>query len=218
MPKTAQTSILVLLMLVSQSCGPTSDLKGQSNTAITFYGKCVDQDGNPLSGVTLTYRVEAYPKDWTFNMRGRPNDVSMISVTSAEDGSFLLKATGCTIRCTKADRSGYRHFCDEDRSGSAANNYFYTFIAWSDLWYKSDPDHPAVYVFVKDGVTKVSALPCRGGFEFGGGNQWIENKPAWPKEPSLPDVRSQRRTAPRQHDSASFISCGGYRRASAQGH
>jgi hypothetical protein len=60
------------------------------------------------------------------------------------------------------------------------------------LWYKSDPDHPAVYVMVKDGAREVSALPCKGGYVSGGGKHWVKNEPDWPKNPSLKDVIRKR--------------------------
>src|SRR5215207_9662631 len=55
---------------------------------------------------------------------------------------------------------------------------------------KPDVDHPAVFVFVKDGVTEVSALPCKGGWDSGGATQFpaTPNQPAWPRDPSLKDV------------------------------
>jgi hypothetical protein len=190
---------VVLLVLIGKACdgGPGSALKGQSNATITFYGLAVDQDGAPLPGAIFEYRLEAYPKDWTFDTRGRPNDASTVTATSDDKGRFQFTVTGCTLQRLKAERQGYRHFCDEDRHGSAINNYYFRLIAWSDLWYKSDPDHPTVYVFVKDGVHEVSALPCKGGYDSANGTHWTKNASGWPKKPSLEDiVQKQSATAP----------------------
>jgi hypothetical protein len=173
---------------------PSSTLKGQVNTTVAFHGLTIDQDGRPLSGVRVEYEVQAYPKDWTFEKRDRPYDMSKASAVSDAAGRFTLTVTGSVIRRTVLQAPpGYRSFTEEDtgseRGRDIPSTYGYSLIHWGDLWFKSDPDNPAVYVFVKDGMKAVSALPCRGGWESGGGKKWIiHNKPAWPKRPSLKDV------------------------------
>ncbi|HYO08355.1 MAG TPA: hypothetical protein VER17_05240 [Tepidisphaeraceae bacterium] len=167
---------------------PNSSLKGQVNATITFHGLVVDQDGTPLPGARIEYTVSAYPKDWSFDTRGRPYDVSSFSATSDPQGRFSVPVTGCILRLSSATREGYRHLTDNDTSNGPASTYSYGLIAWGDAMYKSDPERPAVYVFVKDGVREVSAVPCRGGYDSGNGTHWRPNKPAWPREPSLPDV------------------------------
>jgi hypothetical protein len=159
---------------------------------MTFYGFVVDELGTPLPGVHVEYEVEAYPKDWTFETRGRPNDASRLSAVSDEQGRFEFVAKGCWLRMVDVARDGYRHFWEMDTAGGQPSTYAYRLIAWSDLWFKSDPDHPAVYVMVKDGAREISALPCKGGYEWGGGNRWLRNEPSWPKDPSLKDVVRKR--------------------------
>jgi hypothetical protein len=183
---------LVLTTCGAISCDRDSGsrLQGQTNSTITFYGLAVDQDGSPLAGAQFEYRIEAYPKDWTFEKRDRDNDVSMVNATTDARGQFQFTVTGCKLIRRKADHHGYRHLFDEDVHTRAAQTSFYRLIAWGDLWYKTDADHPAVYVFVKDGVKEVSALPCRGGWDSGGAKKFpaTPNQPAWPKKPSLKDV------------------------------
>jgi hypothetical protein len=179
---------MLACLLMGQACDrdEASALKGQTNTTLTFHGQAVDQDGHALPGAHFEYRLEAYPKDWTFDTRGRPNEALIVTATSDEAGRFQMPISGCKLIRLKAERVGYRHLCETDhREG---DNFGYTLIAWGDLWYKSDPAHPAVYVFVKDGEREVSALPCRGGYDSGGGTRWTLNQPAWPKKPSLKDV------------------------------
>lgn len=174
-----------------------SDLKGQTNTTMTFHGKVIDQDGSPLQGARFEFRVEAYPKDWTFNTRDRDNNVSSASAISDANGLFQFTVTGCRLIRSKAERDGYRHFYEMDSSTRSARTSHYTLIAWSDLWFRADASNPAVFVFVKEGVREVSALPNRGGAESGGGKNWKANYPAWPKKPSLTDVvRRQPSTNP----------------------
>src|SRR6185437_12729876 len=94
--------------LFSEGCerGTPSQLKGQTNTTMTFYGRAVDQDGRPLPGVSFKFTVDAYPKDWSFRTRGRPNDVKTVTAVSDARGSFQLQITGCYLRMISAERSG----------------------------------------------------------------------------------------------------------------
>jgi hypothetical protein len=188
---------VIALSILAVACDRPSGMKGQRNTTVEFYGMVVDQDGNPLPGATIDYQVEAYPKDWTFETRNRPYDLSKVSAVSDAQGRFVFSATGCMLRLLDARCPRYRHFMELDTSTNSPSTYAYRLIAWSDLWFKSDPDHPAVYIFVKDGLREVSVLPCKGGYESGGGTKWMLNKPAWPKKPSLKDVvYISRTTAP----------------------
>jgi hypothetical protein len=98
----------VLALLSSCDKRPASGLKGQTNTTMTFYGLVVDELGAPLRGVDVEYEVEAYPKDWTFETRGRPYDVSKVKATSDERGRFDILVTGCRLRKTDVVRNGYR--------------------------------------------------------------------------------------------------------------
>jgi hypothetical protein len=181
-------SLIAMLFPCGCDQSPTSAMAGQSNATITFLGKAVDQDGKPLAGARFEFELEAYPKGWSFESRGKANDKSAVTATSDSNGLFRITVTGCTLRRSRAEREGYRHFYDNDRHGSAINNYYYTFISWGNLWYKSDPANPAVFVFVKDGIREVSALPCKGGSDSANGKEWTVNTPGWPKQPSLEDV------------------------------
>jgi hypothetical protein len=185
--------LIGLLLLVGQQVlrrVTPFGLKGQTNTTLTFYGKVVDQDGNPLEGAKIEYDVESYPTDWTFSSRARLNNRETVTFTSGADGRFSGRITGCKLFRLSATLDGYRHFGEEYSAGSTEHitTKAYMLVAWSNLWFKSAEDRPAIYVFVKDGVREVSALPCHGGFSSGGGLRFWPNEPGWPKEPSLKDV------------------------------
>lgn len=188
---------LVAVLLVSCKQPSASQLNGQSNADFVFHGIAVDQDGHPLPGVGFEFTVESFPEDWTFETRGRPNLSHAITLVSDENGRFRLSGRGCTIFRQRAERSGYRHFFDTDhgehvdrnrREFVSYSNYAFRIISWGNLCYRNDEQHPAVFVFVKDGVQETSALPSRGGFSPGNRTVWRENEPGWPRVPSLRDV------------------------------
>jgi hypothetical protein len=131
--------------------------------------------------------VDAYPKDWTFETRGRPYDISFVTATSGADGRFEFEATGCVLRLKTAGCAGYRHLYEKNASDQHPSVSGYSLIAWGQVTYLSDPKNPAVFVFVKEGATEVSALPGVGGSRRDG-KRWTPHAPAWPKKPSLKDV------------------------------
>ena len=176
------------------SCNePQDHLKGQSNARLTFYGLAIDQAGQPLQGVQVRYRSEAFPANWTFKTRGEPHTISEVEATTDEQGRFEFTIeTHILKRLSVSGPSGYRHFYEEFVGGTSAggvipSTYGYLVISWSEVQYKSDPERPAIFVFVKDGVKEVSALPSRGGYQVYG-KDWIPNEPKWPRKPSLKDV------------------------------
>lgn len=180
----------VISMMTFWGCdrGPGSGLKGQSNASLTFYGMVVDESGRPLAGADFEFRIESIPADWTFEKRGNPFDVSTVTAKSGADGRFQVDVTGHMMFLKQARREGYRHLYDLDSGSDAIINRAFMLNSWSDLTYKTDRDHPAVFVFVKDGIYEASALPCKGGWDSGNGTHWTINKPGWPKIPSLVDV------------------------------
>ena len=182
--------VAVLLAFVAVQCNRNAPagLKGQSNMDMVFYGKAVDQDGQPLSGASFEFRVEAFPKDWTYETRARPSDVVTVQAVSDQNGLFQLKLTGHRLTRLKADRDGYRHYFEKDLQDGTPQTSGYTLIAWGDPCFKSDSDHPAVFVFVKNGQHDVSSLPCRGGYMVVATTQLHLNEPTRPKIPSLDDV------------------------------
>jgi len=113
-------ALLAVLALCASGCDnrPSSALKGQVNTTVAFHGLTVDQDGRPLPGVRVEYEIQAYPKDWTFETRDRPYDMSKAGALSDAAGRFTLTVTGSVIRRTVLQGPpGYRSFTEED-SGS----------------------------------------------------------------------------------------------------
>ena len=112
-------------------------------------------------------------------------------------GGFVNKITGHILRFKECTRPGYRHLYDLDQGrGKPGENMFYGLDAWGEPQFKSDPEHAAVFVFVREGVREVSALPCKGGADSPNGKVWWLNKPGWPRKPSLKDVVYKPKTEP----------------------
>lgn len=186
--------IAVVLSMVLSGCDDhTEMLQGQTNLKLTYLGLVVDESGRPLPGVEFQYRLEAYPRDWTFATRGRDNESGVHRGKTDMDGRFQIELDGCFLRLQEVSGPmGYRHLYERDTGDYGPHDAPpYTMsvrlISWGQQLYKSDPDRPAVFVFVRDGVKEVSALPSRGGYEAEGPN-WIPNEPRWPRKPSLKDV------------------------------
>jgi hypothetical protein len=181
---TSRTLVIALMITAGCNGNDASRIQGQTNAQLTFYGLAVDQDGKPLEGVSFDIVVDAIPKDWTFENRGRPHDRMRTTVVTDADGRFSVDVAAHVIFVENGRLPGYRHLFAK---WSDDGNTGYQVTAWGEQLYKSAPDHAAVYVFVKDGVREVSALPCRGGYQLNG-KQSTLNLPRWPRTPSLPDV------------------------------
>lgn len=171
---------------------PESMLAGQSNLRTTFYGHAVDESGKALAGVHFEFVVEAYPADWTFATRGRDYERTSLSAHSDGNGDFQIDVTGCMLRLRSAEIEGYRELYELEGGTFADGNSVFTrtihLISWSEQQYKSDPDRPAVFVFAREGAAIATTLPSQGGSRAYGRHRWIENRPAWPRKPSLIDV------------------------------
>ena len=111
-----------------------------------------------------------------------------VKVVSGRNGLFQVRLRGYGLRLNSAAKLGYRHFYEEDAHDKSPFTGAYEVIAWGQPLYKSVEEHPAVFIFVKEGNTSVSVLPCRGGYRTAGVDMWIRNEPSWPKRPSLNDV------------------------------
>jgi hypothetical protein len=179
---------------ISAGCKPKapSALKGSSNVSLTFYGKAVDQDGNALPGATFEFDVEAYSGNGSFTLSPSPNTHSSVHAVSDAQGLFEFPVTGCRLRTRNAACTGYRQLEEVDSATYSANggNSVHTRgiqLSATDPHYQSSPNHPAVFVFVRDGVHSCAALPSQGGYRSSG-SHWVQNQPAWPFEPSLDDV------------------------------
>lgn len=172
-------------------------MQGRSNTTLQFYGIAVDQDASPLPGAKIEYEIHAYPGDMTFDGEGKSYDISSVVVTSGDNGRFEFTAHGCILTLKSASKDGYRHFFEMNRSDVHRSVLGYRLSGWGEkALYRSDPTNPAIFVFVREGETRVAALPSVGG-AHPSDKGWIANKPAWPNRPSLKDVVRKQPTTTR---------------------
>ena len=184
----------MFLCMSIAACDRQSILRGQSNAEFEFFAIVVDQDGKPVKGAEIMYRVERVPKNYQL---GQPFEYSSISAVSGEDGRFSLQLRGKSIFLESATRKGYNHLNDlrPTQGLSPTGKYGVCFHQEGFELIKYDLENPAVFVFVEDGVTNVHVVPCVGGYrahgyqEAGRVKRWNRIKPAWPNEPSIPGVR-----------------------------
>jgi len=126
---------LLAVLVDRDKLGAQSALKGESNTALTFYGKAVGEAGEPVQGALFSIDVEAIPPDWTYETRGKPHLHSSVTARSKSDGCFQFQIVGHILRFKQVELGGYQHFFDRDTGSSkAVDNTFYQVNASSDLW------------------------------------------------------------------------------------
>ena len=184
---------IVLFWLAGGRGFLASPLAGQTNLRMTFYGRAVDEKGRGLAGVEFKFLIEAYPADWSFQTRGRPDERSQVSVVSDANGDFHFDINGKMLRLTAASKAGYRELYELDvgtRRENGGNSVFtraFSLISTGNPLYRSDPDRPAIFVFISNGAQTTTALPSQGGFRSEG-RHWIANRAGWPDKPSLDDV------------------------------
>jgi hypothetical protein len=170
-------------------CDRRSQLAGQTNTTMTFHGLAVDSEGLPMPGLTFVFNVESYPKDWTYQTAARLNDVTELRATTGPDGRFAADVEGCYLRLLRIEGTHLRELRDTDTLSGAVRTRNFALIDWGEVQYRSDPNRPATYVFLRDGGTEVSVLPSRGGDDLLDARPtWGRNEPKWPNQPSVKSV------------------------------
>jgi hypothetical protein len=104
------------------------------NRPIEFYGKAVDEKGEPLAGA----RVE-------FNCQGYPDEYQTTNVLTASDGTFgLTGQTGMLLHVHLAIE-GY-----EEVAGTNQNKFMY-YSPSPTAGFKPDPNNPVVFYLRKRG-------------------------------------------------------------------
>jgi hypothetical protein len=135
------------------------DVMNSANRPISFYGKVIDQDGNPIPDVKVTFKIR-YTKEVLGG--GIGDTFAEPSVTTGIDGKFALTgAKGALLGFTSFEKAGY-----EPSETGLRQSYWY----WRDKDpYQPDPDRPEIFhMWKKAGAEKLvrkgigQPLPCDG--------------------------------------------------------
>ncbi len=186
---------LLLLMMVSKSVCSRSrgeeSLQGQPNVEATLYGIAIDERGQPLPGAEFEYVVREFVGGSGFSSVTADRESVRSSVKTDSHGRFEISIRGHSLKIISMTKGGFRPFFDlRSSSGASLNNIFFRFVSWGKIRYESSTSSPAVYVFVGDGVREIQMLPSRGGRDWTSvQGVIIENKPGWPRKPSIDGVR-----------------------------
>lgn len=114
------------------------DPKYEWKTPIEFYGKVLDQDGNPVAGATADVV-------WT-NMT--PNGSSHMQVTSDADGLFSITGISGKHMTVQATKDGYYRETSKGRS-----SYEYAGF-WEPTYHEPDPNNPVIFHLRRKGVSE----------------------------------------------------------------
>lgn len=175
-------SLVLLVGLVATSAvvyfvyGQENQSKKPARQILTFYGRIVDQDGNPLSAevdVQASQMVRSDPAFGHGSVADRKPE-NKFTVYPGENGVMLVmfSSPNHVLEILDVKHPGYTWLKDYAWSngpdGRGSNNEQREFIldgpnAQFPI-YTPDPNNVAVFVLVKDGFTgPITAMPSRGG-------------------------------------------------------
>ncbi len=134
------------------------DAAQKANQPIEFYGKVIDQDGNPIPGVKVKLSVR-----WTHELLpGTAKDeFSRFELTTDARGLFILTDTkGSLLSVTALEKGGY------DPSPRATQQSYWYWAATPDRKYTPDSHQPEIFRMWKNAgaetlVRKGIASPLR---------------------------------------------------------
>lgn len=114
-----------------------------ANGTVEFYGKIVDENGSPLSGVELvaeiTYNEPSLGSVLKTNTSDRKED---LNVKSSADGTFsIIEPVGRSMFLKNFVKDGYKL--------SGKKSYAYMFSPSSAKTHKADPKNPEVFMLEK---------------------------------------------------------------------
>jgi hypothetical protein len=124
-----------------------------SNKNVNFYGKFIDQNGDPVSGVSVTADLFGWSPSLSEFLDGREGGSKALHTVSDGEGRFeFVDYNGSNLRITEMDKSGYsRPGFGVDRSFSYGSVMA---PADSPRFHKADKEAPYVYVMWKNGDTE----------------------------------------------------------------
>jgi hypothetical protein len=121
-----------------------------ANQNVVFYGLCIDQDGNPIEGVTVEAKLSKMRKSMVsavLNESFKYHE-NLTTVTN-EDGRFEFKDEGSYLHLEKIHRPGYL-----DARGPKSFGFSFGQILYGKAMagmHQPDPLHPVVFTLWKQG-------------------------------------------------------------------
>ena len=130
-------------------------IKKSANRYVNFYGKLVDQHGNPVEGVRLDLEILSYQNSFIDYLKtGREQIVKKFSMTTDANGMFSVeKKEGTTFKIEKMTKDGY----DAMSNWGVEYTFVYNNLSSgpdSSMYHLADKARPVVFHLWKKGETE----------------------------------------------------------------
>ncbi len=129
-------------------------IKKSANRQIDFYGKVVDQHGEPVEGVKLEIKILSYQSSFVDYLRtGREQLENKFTMVTDADGSFVVEGRkGTSFAIERMTKEGYV------RPGRGVKyNFVYSNLSSgekSSMYHTADRSRPVIYKMWKKGKTE----------------------------------------------------------------
>lgn len=131
------------------------------NVAINFYGKIIDQNENPIEGVTITAEISSYNDRFMTTTDSNQRSREKIKSITDETGSFSLTGlTGMTLTLEKFTKEGFKP--------SMRNRTFSYHVNEKG---STDPNNPTVYTMWKQKGETEGLIKMEKTYRFKPGNE-----------------------------------------------
>ncbi len=129
-------------------------IKKSANRQIDFYGKVVDQHGEPVEGVKLEIKILSYQSSFVDYLRtGREQLENKFTMMTGADGSFVVEGRkGTSFAIERMTKEGYVR---PDRG--VKYNFVYSNLSSgekSSMYHSADRSRPVIYEMWKKGKTE----------------------------------------------------------------
>jgi len=129
-------------------------IKKSANRNVNFYGRVVDQHGDPVDGTQLELKILSYPDSFIEYLKtGREQIKNTFNITTDANGMFSVeKKEGISLSIERMTKDGY----------VTPNRGIQTYFVYSNLssgkdssmYHSADQSRPVVYEIWKKGATE----------------------------------------------------------------
>ncbi len=129
-------------------------IKKSANRQIDFYGKVVDQHGEPVEGVKLEIKILSYQSSFVDYLRtGREQIENKFTMMTDADGSFVVEGRkGTSFAIERMTKEGYVR-----PERGVKYNFVYSNLSSgekSSMYHTADRSRPVIYEMWKKGKTE----------------------------------------------------------------